>query len=196
MPNWCENEVHIKGHADVLREIENKSNLHIDREDSGLFNAFIPMPSYLRGTTSPGLNPEGFTKALAGDTEYVYDNWYDWSLAHWGTKWDVSDVWWNFIDGVDGDPTLVVSFNTAWSPSIPVSIALSKLYPVEVSHYYSEEGMGFAGKFVVADGVELEDNYINSVSTEQYKSIGAVMDKDGCVDWDVDQNYNIYDLFK
>ena len=48
--------------------------------------------------------------------EYGFDNWYDWSNANWGTKWNSYDV------DVDAnfDDELTVQFFTAWSCPFPI----------------------------------------------------------------------------
>jgi hypothetical protein len=66
---------------------------------------------------------------------------YDWSVANWGTKWDVGDD--NGIQTWD-DHELVVYFDSAWSPPIT---AYEKLMELGFSVYatYYEPGCAFAG---------------------------------------------------
>lgn len=56
------------------------------------------------------------------DNIMLYDcpTWYEWCIKNWGTKWNACDSW------VEDD---IIHFDTAWSPPIPVLIALSKKYP-------------------------------------------------------------------
>lgn len=67
---------------------------------------------------------------------------YDWSVENWGTKWDVSIMDWERED----DNTIVLHFDSAWSPPI----MLYEFLETEgwtVRAMYHEPGMGFAGRF-------------------------------------------------
>ena len=45
--------------------------------------------------------------------EYGVDNWYDWNISNYGTKWDVESM----IDEFEVmDDNFTTSFDTAWSP--------------------------------------------------------------------------------
>jgi hypothetical protein len=67
---------------------------------------------------------------------------YGWSVDNWGTKWDVSIMDWERED----DNTIVMHFDSAWSPPI----ALYEFLETEgwtVRALYHEPGIGFVGKF-------------------------------------------------
>jgi hypothetical protein len=66
---------------------------------------------------------------------------YDWSVANWGTKWDVGDG--NGIQTWD-DHELVVYFVSAWSPPTTAYERLLDL-GFEVYATYYEPGCAFAG---------------------------------------------------
>ena len=75
---------------------------------------------------------------------YGENNWYDWSIENWGTKWNSEDA------EVDGNEIL---FLTAWSPCDPVIAALAKMYPtMRFTHTFYETGMCFCGKRVYENG--------------------------------------------
>jgi|GEM_PF-2046765 len=119
------------------------------------FNFVIPMPEELEGTTSPRPMtreqiihlakenewPEDTLKwrlenALTEDdakrldelkSRYGFDNWYEWCCAHWGTKWNACNS-----EGNSPQETAtmtIYSFDTAWSPPVPVIHALAAAYP-------------------------------------------------------------------
>lgn len=72
---------------------------------------------------------------------------YDWSVANWGCKWDVGDS-----DGINDftDNSLVVYFDSAWSPPIGFyDKILQQGFTVEA--YYYEPGMAFVGKWSEGD---------------------------------------------
>jgi len=64
-----------------------------------------------------------------------FANWYDWSLHHWGTKW-------NAYEAIRTKPN-VLRFQTAWSAPLPVVAALSKLHPDESIFFrWADEDFG------------------------------------------------------
>lgn len=77
------------------------------------FNKVIPMPEHIfRGNLG-----------MAEREKYGKDNWYDWSIAHWGTKWNSY--------GYDGAYTPQdfdehIEFQTAWSRPVQAIAALAK----------------------------------------------------------------------
>ena len=74
-------------------------------------------------------------------------NWYDWSIANWGTKWDAYEVRTQRI----ADNTLYVMLETAWSPPIPVFRKLEEMgFKIEAT--FLDEGHMYIGRY--ADGVE------------------------------------------
>lgn len=200
MPNWCENKLVITGDKKIVEEIVAKAGTH---ENSSVFSfsAFDPLPQHLVGTTkgsNANNNPEGYVQALKGNQHFDYDNWYDWQLAHWGTKWDCDNATLlTEAELAEGNYQVEFFYNTAWSPGVQFAITLSSQYPeVEVKNYYSESGMNFAGVAVAIGGNLIEDIYINDLTAQHYASVGAVMTADGTqVDWDVAQDFDLFDLF-
>ena len=90
---------------------------------------------------------EGITQEMSDmrKSEYGYDNWYDWQVNHWGTKWDITgDVGVNDMD----DETCSLVFQTAWSPPEPIVVKLQEMFP-DLTFYggYVGEGWEFAGVF-------------------------------------------------
>lgn len=74
--------------------------------------------------------------------ELGYSDWYEWSCAKWGTKWNADN------GGVryDQRTRIHLTFLTAWSPPWPIVDALSEKYPdTKFSLRYYECGMGFKG---------------------------------------------------
>ncbi|MBL4543723.1 MAG: hypothetical protein JKP97_18350 [Rhodobacteraceae bacterium] len=70
-----------------------------------------------------------------------YDNWYDWSIARWGCKWDAAQ---SDID--TGEDWLELRFHTPWGPPEPVLDALRARFPeITVTAFYHEPGQCMAG---------------------------------------------------
>ena len=140
MPNWCNNSLTISHKdADTLDNL--MAQVRADG-DERLFQHIKPMPEELRDTTSPSDSP----------------NWYDWSVDNWGTKWDACSMDYEEYDGI-----VTFSFDTAWSPPLPVYEALADM-GFEVQAYYVEFGMMYAGSWHCnADG-EVSEEYSDDIS--------------------------------
>jgi hypothetical protein len=67
---------------------------------------------------------------------------YEWSVNNWGTKWDIAPHDWDR----DGDTTITMNFDSAWSPPIALYEFLES-NGWEVRALYHEPGMGFAGRY-------------------------------------------------
>lgn len=66
--------------------------------NSCLCSAVKPMPEELKGTTATSNE----------------QNWYNWALENWGTKWGTYRSKAFALDG-DGSP-VIIKFQSAWSP--------------------------------------------------------------------------------
>jgi hypothetical protein len=85
--------------------------------------------------------------------KHGYGSWYDWAIAKWGTKWDVSCTDLDYQDLGNGQSTATYTFESAWSPPEAGIIAISAQLPgLTLRLEYREEGMGFAGAMVVVAG--------------------------------------------
>jgi hypothetical protein len=128
------------GNRKLLKEVADAAN-----EGKDIFNLLRPMPDNI------------FQGNLGKEERELYgeNNWYDWSVAHWGTKWD-TDAHNSFFDG----ETLTLSFDTAWSPPIELYEYLVEQGFSVLADYY-EPGMAFAG--IYEDG---EDRAYDDVSDE------------------------------
>jgi len=86
---------------------------------------------------------------------YGAGTWYDWCCNNWGTKWNACSVY--VHHAVEDEVCL--TFETAWSPPIPVIEALIEQNPdLCVEMEYSEEGMGFAGRIRSSNGLVTDEN--------------------------------------
>jgi hypothetical protein len=149
MPNWCENKMTIS-HSDPSL-IKRARDAFMNQQ---LLNEFIPIPHDLRivaGRVGADDNPDQVllvSQYTINKAKYGYQNWYDFSVGEWGTKWDVgyNKDWDN--KPYDETPTsFTVNFTSAWSP--PVN-AYDKLFLAgfDIKAYYFEGGVGFCGQFL------------------------------------------------
>jgi hypothetical protein len=97
---------------------------------------FIPCPKELLEAVA------NFEKNEDMVAKHGYSSWYDFNIANWGTKWDVSA---DNVEIADAN-TLTAGFDSAWAPPTNAYERLVDL-GFEVTAYYYEPGMGFVGKF-------------------------------------------------
>ena len=143
MPNWCSNYISVRGsRQEAVQKLA-------DAFDAGeLCQAVIPCPEDLNREGSAahgGPNAELYEQIRAENLEkHGYSNWYDFHVARWGTKWDISVQ--AECDRDEDGLGFNGSFDTAWSPPMGV---VEKLIAdgYEVTLYYYESGMGFVGKY-------------------------------------------------
>lgn len=65
--------------------------------------------------------------------KYGCESWYDWRVAHWGTKWN------SYEGEEEGDRR--IAFLTAWAPPVPIFDKLAEKYPKITFQTYSvDEG--------------------------------------------------------
>jgi len=138
MPNWCANHVTLR-HADPAMIAKAEEGFNKDE----FFHTLVPMPEELKGTSSPNDKPNPVLVE-----KYGADNWYDWSVANWGTKWDANSGDGAIADQSEGSITLV--FDTAWSPPITFYTKLEEM-GWQVKAYYFEPGMMFCGIYEDGD---------------------------------------------
>ena len=166
MPNWCNNGITLR-HADptmIDRVIKGKE---------GLLTEFMPTPQELVDTVAGwmGADKEAAHQAqqAANIAKYGYKDWYDWNIANWGTKWDVS------LENVERQDanTVTAAFDSAWAPPIDAYAKLEAL-GFEVEAMYYEPGMAFVGKY--ADGCDECIEYSAYTADTVREAIGAELD--------------------
>lgn len=168
MPNFCEVDVVIKFNdqqeyaefvriADIDETTDHYLSFNSEERGYGLFDRFDPTPQ-----------------------EFLADErWHKWRRTSWGTKWNPI-----IHEFEHGDGQVILRMNTAWSPPREFFETLHKMFPSTVIKMdYLEEGMMYCGKCEILDG-ETYDRYINNIPAQAYVELGAVLDKDGDVDWD------------
>lgn len=174
MPNHVTNKITIEGSQEEVAEVMDILN---DGKDGITFENFSPMPKALRGTPSPSRivseseyailklirdkkKKDGtlndwetipLTEKLQSELieKYGFDNWHDWSIANWGTKWGA-------YDGIVVDENKVV-FDTAWATPYNAMSILSIKYPnVTITIDYADEDFGHnVGQYIMLGGTEL-----------------------------------------
>lgn len=145
VPNWCNNDLEITGKPkDLHKLIKQVTTTEAEAGDEACafdFNKVIPLPDNQK------------------------DDWYEWRIENWGTKWQPSDVTfvssegttYSSVDNLEPEVwesgQVIVTFQTAWSPPIQVIKQLSKDNPnVKIVHKFYEEGNCFYGTYIYRKG--------------------------------------------
>lgn len=128
MPNWCNNEV----------TIVHKNKTAIDRvvkafDKGNLCKEFIPVPKELKDEKKVEKNG--------------LPSWYTFCVTNWGTKWDPCD---GIITRIN-DKSVLLQFDSAWSPPLGLYEVMAKEGYDITAHYY-EPNADFAGTWTSADG--------------------------------------------
>jgi hypothetical protein len=67
-------------------------------------------------------------------------DWYDWSICHWGTKWNAYET---FIHELN-ECSVILSFQTAWCGVPNIIQKLTEMFPsITFDYKYSDEDMGY-----------------------------------------------------
>jgi len=125
MPNWFNFTLDVSGKKEEVQNfIDNvKGSMDYETEESEFdFNHFIPQPDNIfRGAL--GNKEEEYCK------ENNLPNWYNWNVAHWGTKWNavVDDSFW--VSELKYNATFRYDMRTAWADPRPIIIKMLEKYP-------------------------------------------------------------------
>ena len=128
MPNWVHNRLDIhcgdQRRSEIREHLKPPSDSDEHAQDDALtFQALIPRPKELD------------------------DDWYNWNVANWGTKWDAAH---SYME--ETDDALTYHFDTAWACPMPVIAAFHERYPEVAFDYFYEEEQGWGGTLKVRDG--------------------------------------------
>ena len=136
MPNWCWNHLEVTGEEKQLHEFVEKS---LVKDQHSLIESRLEHDNF----SFEGTLPRGDRK-----------DWYEWSIANWGTKWDACEP---HINHNDKD-YFSVNFESAWSPPIEWVKNIIGLFPdLTFTLEYEEPGMCFGGRLTAQHGEIWDD---------------------------------------
>jgi hypothetical protein len=172
MPNWCQNRVTIS-HKDEEKLAGLYKAMSDENNEYPFCGYVIPVPKGLQETEmsfymEPHLYVLEKMKQESNLKKYGYKDWYDFCVANWGTKWDVSEM----NVAMDGTK-IVASFDTAWAPPGKVYERLHELGFKVCAHYY-ESGCCFVGTW--CDGHDTYYNICDENAETVRGVIGAELD--------------------
>lgn len=157
MPNYCINFLHVIGTREEVDVFLKENNNTLD------FNDYIPYPPKWKERDEEfwgifekksAMTQEEFVAKWGSFVDaYNAEGGYMWCLSNWGTKSNVSDVVVHLTTlpscHYGDDYTyahIVISFITAWSPSIPVIKKIMQKYEnLDFEFEWFERGMAVCG---------------------------------------------------
>ncbi len=162
MPNWCSNTLIVEGDLNELVDFKKKVLIPSESIKGDLdftMEVLYPTPPELLEMTSPVMwrgetdDEEGKKafeeNAKAIKEKYGHEDWYNWRVSNWGTKWDASD---SYVDERDGE-SLSINYTTAWGPNSAFVIYASEKYPnLKFRLLFEEAGCNFCGELICEDG--------------------------------------------
>jgi hypothetical protein len=153
MPNWVSNTLNISGDenkiAIIKKEIANEETKEVID-----FNKIVPMPPHSETFFADG------GVGIEEREKYGKNNWYDWSVENWGTKWNCCET----VLSDEEEDKLSYYFDTAWDPCVPIAQAIAKKYGVNVELIYADEDIGYHCGLV-----EFDENG-NQINCEYYEN--------------------------
>jgi hypothetical protein len=144
MPNWVYHYVSLAGPPADIAEFR-ATCLRPQRDDNTNsrqfdFEALVPMPDEIAATLDDRTDLVTQTAIQATG----YRDWYDWSLDHWGVKWNASA----FRALSSGAGHEEFYFETAWSCPEPIFHALAQRFPTLAGTIFALDefwNFGFVG---------------------------------------------------
>lgn len=170
MPNHCSCELRITGPIGDLLRFKDGLKENPDGGSVSFINSYLPMPDDIRRSQSPTKiveteqevqdyheknrkfykDPDRIMDGpITKETQkklrakYGVDNWYDWAIKHYGTKWG------DYHTEVSlNKKTLRIDFDSAWSPPIVAIESIALQFPsLTFDLKYWEGGAGFKGQY-------------------------------------------------
>jgi hypothetical protein len=196
MPNHVTNQVTFLGSTERIKELRAKCKT--DKSPFS-FQAFCPIPDELVGTSSPAKIvteqelQEWKDKSAKGELDewlkdyrpitqgeskrykakYGADNWYDWQIANWGTKWDC----YSHSEFEESQ----ITFDTAWSTPMRALGILSRMFDdLTIEVKYADEDFGSNVGTYTLQGGDIIDVFQPEYSKE---SVRLAMDILGDTDY-------------
>jgi len=124
MPNWCYNRLVIGGDGKEVKKV-----LNFVQGKNGIldFNKIIPMPKEIEDSTKEStidaITLQQKKQNKKPESKKGMPSWYEWSVQNWGTKWNCSEA------SLESTNPVTIRFDTAWSPPVPVIVALGAMFP-------------------------------------------------------------------
>ncbi len=178
MPNWCSNDLRITGDLKELKRFKQFAEGTFEGQKELLSaDKFIPYPKEYKEKDEKATEQDKLREdyiAKHGRTDKAKeeawekypslstgfnDGGYAWCIKNWGTQWGFCHTeLLEEADFKDGNGELFYSFDTAWSPALPVIKTMGKMFPLLTFDLrYFEQGEGFNGMLRIEKGKVTHD---------------------------------------
>jgi hypothetical protein len=204
MPNWVYNGLTIEGNPDSVKKLMEQMNqpfsmVHdswdVSTNSFMKKNTLYPNPVFafwniIKPTDMDTYMLQEDPKVDKTTFNFNGDNWYDWNVRNWGTKWDVAvssedkypDT--NMEDAENGENYVVhYNFNTAWSRPMGALTKLSEQYPDLLFTLSYEEETGWGGECEILRGIVISDS--------EYETKCRECDEIDCLEYDDEKGVEI-----
>lgn len=150
MPNYCHNTLSFHGDDKTISELRSRI---ITSKNLLTFERILPTPNEI----VDGSNSMEELNRL--EEKYGYNNWYDWRIHNWGTKWDAT----NSEIILEDQNNLKICFDTAWSPPMTWLFYVIKLYPkLDVTIKFIDPLGGLIGIYQIENEKVILQGYFNN----------------------------------
>lgn len=193
MPNWVYNSLHIEGEAEDIKRLKEQVNQPFIRQhdqwnpetgkmelkDYSYSNPVFAFWNIIKPTDMETYQLQQDPNHDNTVIDFKGNNWYDWNVRNWGTKWDVGvgdEEKYPETELIHDDETVIAyRFNTAWGTPIQAIETLSSQYPNLEFNLSFEEETGWGGEYIFVDG--------NSTEIESYESKCRDCDANDCMEY-------------
>ena len=188
MPNWVYNYLDVDGKPeDVAKFIEKaRQPYKITEEweyDEGVFFFWnFKKPTDLKAYVAGG---EDGKLALENRRLFAGDNWYDWNVRNWGTKWEACYA---EVTNSELDKGLIsYKFDTAWSMPEELFTEMVAQHPELTFDIHCEEETGWGAEYEGKNGVLTQTKSWDEPNS--HADYVDRMNEDGCIcAWEDDQD--------
>jgi hypothetical protein len=205
MPNWVFNGLTVEGNPESVKKMMDQLNQPFVRVHDNWSTethqmekqqVTYPNPVFAFWNIVKPTNLDAYDSQPTHTPElpitFEGDDWYNWNVRNWGTKWDVAVSSDNEYpdttveDTVNGENHVVhYNFNTAWSRPMPALLNLSEQYPDLLFTLSYEEETGWGGECELLRGKiiseSMYDNQCNDCDGTYEDS--QIIDCDDCADY-------------
>jgi len=179
MPNWVYNGLTIEGNPESVKKMMEQLNqpyarVHdqwnvktqqMEKQQVTYPNPIFSFWNIVKPTDMATYELQKDPNHDDSIIDFKGNNWYDWNVRNWGTKWDVAvhsnetypDT--TVEDTANGENHVVhYNFNTAWSRPMSALINLSSQYPDLLFTLSYEEETGWGGECEILRGVVISES--------------------------------------